>query len=113
MQGYSALKSLEVCLHPFFIILPLMLSGSMHLSLVANYLQDFSVSPHKIILRMLTSSFSKKCFDLKGQCHEIFDFSFLHESVSPKPLSVPLGPLQIFSKICRDIRNSRYITGGK
>ncbi len=25
---------------------------------------------------------------LKGQCHEIFDFRFFHESVSPKPLSI-------------------------
>jgi hypothetical protein len=25
---------------------------------------------------------------LKGQCHEIFDFRFFYESVSPKPLSV-------------------------
>jgi hypothetical protein len=33
---------------------------------------------------------------LKGQCHE---------SVSPKPLSVPLGPFQIFLKILRDIRS--------
>jgi hypothetical protein len=24
---------------------------------------------------------------------------FFHESVSPKPLSIPLGPFQIFSKI--------------
>jgi hypothetical protein len=23
---------------------------------------------------------------LKGQCHEIFDFRFFHESVSPKPI---------------------------
>jgi hypothetical protein len=29
---------------------------------------------------------------LKGQCHEIFDFWFFHESVSPKPLIIPLGP---------------------
>ncbi len=25
---------------------------------------------------------------LKGQCHEIFDFWFFHKSVSPKPLSI-------------------------
>ncbi len=31
-----------------------------------------------------------------GQCHKIFDFRFFHESVSPQPLSIPLGPLQIF-----------------
>ncbi len=40
---------------------------------------------------------------LKGQCHEIFDFRFFHESVSPNPLSIPLGPFQICSKICGNI----------
>ncbi len=54
----------------------------------------------------------------KGQCHEIFHFCFFHESVSPKPLSIPLGPFWIFLKICRDIRSSRCTTcvvdtGGK
>ncbi len=42
---------------------------------------------------------------LKGQCHEIFDFSFFHESVSPKLLSIPLGQFRIFSKIRGDIRS--------
>ncbi len=36
---------------------------------------------------------------------------FLHESVSPKPLIIPLGPFQIFLKICWDIRSSRCTTG--
>ncbi len=48
---------------------------------------------------------------LKGQCHEIFDFSFFYESVSPKPLSLPLWSFRIFSKIRRDIRSSRCTTG--
>ncbi len=48
---------------------------------------------------------------LKGQCHEIFCFWFFHESVSPKPLSIPLGPFRIFSKIRGDIRSSRLNTG--
>jgi hypothetical protein len=39
---------------------------------------------------------------LKGQCHEIFDFWFFHESVSPKPPSILLGPFRIFLKICGD-----------
>ncbi len=44
---------------------------------------------------------------LKGQCHEIFDFwFFFHEPVSPKHLSIPLRPFQIFSKIRGDIRGS-------
>jgi hypothetical protein len=49
---------------------------------------------------------------LKGQCHEIFDFCFFfHESVSPKPLSIPLGPFQIVLIICGDIHSSRCTTG--
>jgi len=48
---------------------------------------------------------------LKGQCHEIFDlWFFFHESVSPKHLSIPFRPNQIFSKIRRDIRGSRCTT---
>jgi hypothetical protein len=38
---------------------------------------------------------------LKGQYHEIFDFWFFHESVSPKPLSTPLhhlGRFEFFQK---------------
>jgi hypothetical protein len=55
---------------------------------------------------------------LKGQCHEIFCFWFFHQSVSPQPQSIPLGPFRIFSNICVDIRNSRLTTcvvdpGGK
>jgi hypothetical protein len=37
--------------------------------------------------------------------------SFFHESVSPKPLSILLGPFQIFSKIRRNICSSRCATG--
>jgi hypothetical protein len=48
---------------------------------------------------------------LKGQCHEIFCFSFFHESVSPKPLIIPIGLFQIFFKIRGDIRSSRCTTG--
>ncbi len=41
-----------------------------------------------------------------------------YESVSPRPLSIPLGPFRIFSKIRGDIRSSRCTTavvdtGGK
>ncbi len=41
------------------------------------------------------------CFrkQLKGQCREIFNCWFFHESVSPNPLSISLGQFQIFSKI--------------
>ncbi len=37
--------------------------------------------------------------ELKGQCHKIFCLWFFHESVSPQPKSIPLGPFQIFLKI--------------
>jgi hypothetical protein len=49
---------------------------------------------------------------LKKQWHEIFCFSFFfHESVSPQPQSIPLGPFWIFSKIRGDIRKLRCNTG--
>jgi hypothetical protein len=35
---------------------------------------------------------------LKGQCHEILTSGFFHESVSPKPPSIPVGLFQVFSK---------------
>ncbi len=40
-----------------------------------------------------------------------FASGFFHESVSPKPLSIPLGSFRIFSKIRGDIRSSRLTTG--
>ncbi len=40
-----------------------------------------------------------------------FASGFFHESVSPQPQSIPLGPFQIFSKIRGDIRKSRCTTG--
>ncbi len=36
---------------------------------------------------------------------------FFHESVSPKPMSIQLGPFRIFLKIRGDIRSSRCNTG--
>ncbi len=48
---------------------------------------------------------------LKGQCPEIFCFSFFHESVSPQPQCIPLGLFQTFSKNRGDIRKSMCITG--
>jgi hypothetical protein len=65
--------------------------------------------PSTGITQLLNSVFKKKLV-LKGQCHEIFDFYFFHESVSPKPPSIPLRPFQIFSKICGDVRSSRCTT---
>jgi hypothetical protein len=56
----------------------------------------------------LQQSCVAKYIELKGQCHEIFDFRFFHESASPKPLSLPLGLFRIFSKNCGDISSSKY-----
>ncbi len=36
---------------------------------------------------------------------------FFHESVSPRPISISLGPFRIFSKIRRDIRELMFIAG--
>ena len=36
---------------------------------------------------------------------------FFHESVSPKPVSIPLGPFRFFSKIRVNIRSSTCTTG--
>ncbi len=40
-----------------------------------------------------------------------FASGFFHQSVSPQPQSILLGPFQIFTKIRRDIRSSRLTTG--
>ena len=56
----------------------------------------------------------KSKVELKGQCHEILTSGFLHESVSPKPLSIPIGSFQIFLKIRRDIAAQGVVdTSGK
>jgi hypothetical protein len=48
---------------------------------------------------------------LKGTVSRDFRLhSFFHEPVSPKPLSISLGPFQIFLKIRGDIRSSRCTT---
>jgi hypothetical protein len=61
---------------------------------------------------------SMELHTLKGQCHEISTLGILHESVTPKPLSIPLGLFRVFSQILREIRSSRCTigvvdTGGK
>ncbi len=49
--------------------------------------------------------------DLKGVWHEIFDFRFFHESVSPRPRRIPLGPFWIFLKIRGGSRELIFIAG--
>jgi hypothetical protein len=58
------------------------------------------------ILQYIQTSTLLLLLDLKGQCHEIFCFCFFHESVSPKPLIIQLGPFRIFFKIRGDIHSS-------
>ncbi len=48
---------------------------------------------------------------LKEVWHEIFDFRFLHKSVSPGPLSIQLGSFRIFSKIRGDNREWMFVSG--
>ncbi len=50
---------------------------------------------------------------LKGQFHEILDFRFIFESVSPKPLIIlyHLGRFEFLSKVRGDIRSSKCTTG--
>ncbi len=57
-------------------------------------------------------------FHFQGEVHDerdsvmrYFASGFFHESVSPKPLSKPLGPFRIFSKIPGDIPRSGLTTG--
>jgi hypothetical protein len=71
----------------------------------------FSGAWGKMIHEKNLSKKSRDTVPLKGQCHKIFDFRFFHESVSFKPLSIPLGPFQIFSKIRGDICSSSCTTG--
>jgi hypothetical protein len=48
---------------------------------------------------------------LRDSVTRFFASGSFHEPVSPQPQSIPLGPLQIFSKIRGDIRKSRCTTG--
>jgi hypothetical protein len=48
---------------------------------------------------------------INGTVPMISTSDFFHESISLKPLIIPLGPFRIFSKICKDILSSRCTTG--
>jgi hypothetical protein len=54
---------------------------------------------------------SKHKESLRESVTRFFASGFFHESVSPKPLSIPLGPFRIFSKIRGIIRSSRLTSG--
>ncbi len=49
----------------------------------------------------------------KGTVSWDFDFRFFYESVSPKPLSIPLGPFQLFFKFTEIFATGVIDTGGK
>ena len=60
--------------------------------------------------------FARPCFNIavlvNGTVSRDFRLLvFFHESLSPKHLSIPVRPFQIFSKIRGDIRGSRWTTG--
>ena len=60
-------------------------------------------------IRIRIHQYSKS---LKGTVsREFLLLVFFHESVSLKPLSIPIGPFRMFSKIRGDIRSSRFATG--
>jgi hypothetical protein len=48
---------------------------------------------------------------LKGTVLRFFASAFFHESVSPKPQRLPLGPFQSFQQICGDNGKKRFSTG--
>jgi hypothetical protein len=47
----------------------------------------------------------------RGSVMRFFASGFFHQSVSPQPQSIPIGPFRIFSKIRGDICISRLTTG--
>jgi hypothetical protein len=54
----------------------------------------------------------KNTGNVKGTVsRDFFASGFFLEPVTPKPLIIPLGPFQFFSKIRGDIRSSRFATG--
>ncbi len=64
---------------------------------------------HEICLKFWLRS---KLDDFKGSLTREFRLQvFFHKSVSPGPLSIPLGPFRIFSKIRGDNRKWMFITG--
>ncbi len=63
-------------------------------------------------LHRLGESFPWKRFLGSGDSDtRFFASGFFHQSVSPQPQSIPLGPFRIFSKIRGNIRSSRLTTG--
>jgi hypothetical protein len=57
--------------------------------------QHTKILMFSLILKKFKSGINSLMPALKGQCH---DFRFFHEPVSPKPLSILLGPFGFFRK---------------
>ncbi len=62
-----------------------------------------------VLLEFYTLFLTRFENDIKGT--RFLTSGFFHKSVSPKPLSMPLGSFWIFSKIRGDFRSSRFATG--
>ncbi len=71
-------------------------------------ISDLRTTKKSLLVHLWILRIYRTMIILKGQCHETFASGFFHESVSPQPQSIPLGPFRIFSKIRGDIRKSRY-----
>ncbi len=71
---------------------------------------DFSVSTGTLIVSLRHPLNLRS--EIKRESDTRFSTSgFFHESVSPRPPSIPVEPFWIFSKIRRDIRELLFITG--
>jgi hypothetical protein len=68
---------------PYPLFNPLLAATIDHLRYLLILL-SLKIRNNKLILRQIY---------LKGQCHENSCFWFFHESVSPQPQSIPLGPI--------------------
>jgi hypothetical protein len=54
---------------------------------------------------------TKQIHDPSPLTRDFMTWDFFHKSVYPGPLSIPLGPFRIFSKIRGDIREWMFISG--
>ncbi len=52
---------------------------------------------------------SRETVPLKGQCHEIFDLRFFHQTILLDPLSGSLEGFRFYFRIRRDIRIRKLI----
>jgi hypothetical protein len=101
--GYSPPRTVKFCYKTIFveyISKKMFINLSGYLTAGWNIFQDAQLIQETVLTQQHLPLFVLilSGIGLKGQCHEIFDFWFFYESVSPKPLSIPLGSFWIFSK---------------